>query len=71
VQLTVFWATLRRRWYFVLIALVCTAVASYIAVDKVGPTYEAKGAVLLFHLWRRSGNRKTETLGNPYLMLGG
>jgi hypothetical protein len=72
VQLTVFWATLRRRWYFVLIALICTAAASYVTVDKVGPTYEAKGAVLLFPpVATVQEDRKTETLGNPYLMLGG
>ena len=71
VQLTVFWATLRRRWYFVIIALVCTAVASYVTVDKVGPTYEANGAVLLLPPVTTVEKNESDTVGNPYLLLDG
>ena len=70
-QLTVFWATLRRRWYFVLIALVCTAAASSVIVARVGPTYEAKGAVLLLPPVTTVEKRESNTVGNPYLLLDG
>jgi hypothetical protein len=72
VQLKVFWATLLRRWYLLVIALTCTVVATVIVINKVGPTYEANGAVLLFPpttTVQRGTIPKTE--GNPYLELGG
>jgi len=69
--LSVFWATLRRRWYFLLIALLCTATATYITVDNVGPTYEAKGAVLLIPPVTTVQKNESNTVGNPYLLLDG
>jgi hypothetical protein len=72
VQLKVFLATLLRRWYFLLLALLCTAVASFLVVDKVGPTYEATGAVLILPpVTTVQQGSKSDTIGNPYLMLGG
>jgi hypothetical protein len=72
VQLKVFWATLLRRWYFVILVLIGTVAASYFVVDKIGPTYEAKGAVLLFPpVTSVQQGSKSGTVGNPYLMLGG
>jgi hypothetical protein len=70
VQLKVFSSTLIRRWYLLLLALACTAVATYLTVDNVGPTYEAKGAVL-FLPPVTSSQKGSESLGNPYLMLDG
>ena len=71
-DLKAFWTTLLRRWYFVVVALMLTAASTYFVVDEVGPTYQAKGAVLLFPpvTTVREGVR-TDTVGNPYLMLGG
>ena len=69
-QLKVFWETLMRRWYFVLLALVCTALASLLTIAKVGPTYEAKGAVLILPPVT-SVQQSRESLGNPYFMLDG
>ena len=69
-QLKVFVATLMRRWYLLLIALVLTAVATLLTVDKVGPTYEAKAAVL-FLPPAVSVQNESQSLGNPYLMLDG
>jgi hypothetical protein len=70
VQLKAFWATLMRRWYLLLIALACTALATFLTVDKVGPTYEAKGAVL-FMPPVTSVQKGSQSVGNPYLMLDG
>jgi hypothetical protein len=70
VQLKVFWATLMRRWYLLLLALVCTAVATVLTVEEVGPTYETKGAVL-FLPPAASLQAGSQSLSNPYLMLDG
>ena len=71
-QLKVFAATLLRRWYLVLLALICTAAATFLAVDKVGPTYEAKGAVLVLPpVATVQRGSQSDTLGNPYLVLDG
>src|SRR5687768_14672808 len=65
--------TLIRRWYLVLLALVCAAIATFLTVDKVGPTYEAKAAVLLLPpvATVQHGSRSETTVGNPYLLLDG
>jgi hypothetical protein len=70
VQLKAFWATLMRRWYLLLLALACTALATFFTVDNVGPTYEAKGAVL-FMPPVTSVQKGDHPIGNPYLMLDG
>jgi len=72
VQLKVFFATLLRRWYFVVVAVVCTVAASYLVVSAVGPKYEATGSVLLLPPGSTIQQASTSgTLGNPYLSLGG
>lgn len=71
-QLTIFWAALVRRWYLVLVALACTVVVTVLVVNRVGPTYQATGSVLLLPPMttvRQGTNLQTD--GNPYLMLGG
>lgn len=67
-----FWTTLVRRWYFVLIALALAAGGTFYVIDKVGPTYEAEGSVLVFPPVA-TVQRETElqTQGNPYLVLNG
>lgn len=71
-QLKFFWAALLRRWYLVLVALALTAAATVLVVSKVGPTYQAVGAVMLFPpvtTVQQGNNMRTD--GNPYLMLSG
>lgn len=67
-----FWTTLMRRWYLALIALVLAIGGTFYIVDKVGPTYEAEGSVLVFPPVA-TVQRETElqTQGNPYLVLNG
>lgn len=71
-ELRVFVATLLRRWYLVVVVLVCAVAATFVAVNSVGPTYRAQGAVLLFPpVTTVQQGQRSETVGNPYLMLGG
>lgn len=67
-----FWATLLRRWYLALAALALAAAGTFYVIDKVGPTYEAEGSVLVFPPVS-TVQRETElqTQGNPYLVLNG
>ncbi|GAA2106742.1 hypothetical protein GCM10009841_26220 [Microlunatus panaciterrae] len=66
------WATLLRRWYLVLVAVMITIGASSAVVFLVGPTYEAKGSVLLIPPGTTvSQANPSGTLGNPFLSLGG
>lgn len=67
-----FWTTLVRRWYIALIALFLAIAGTFYIVQKVGPTYEAEGSVLVFPPVA-TVQRETElqTQGNPYLVLGG
>jgi hypothetical protein len=72
VQVSAFWAALIRRWYLVIAAVLCTVAATAFMVNRIGPTYEAQGTVLLFPPTTTvQQGSTTETLGNPYLMLGG
>ena len=71
-ELKVFWAVLRRRWYFVLVAIACTVGATVLVAAKVGPTYEAQGAVLVFPpVTTVQRGAESVTQGNPYLALDG
>lgn len=55
-----------RRWYFLLVGLIITGVATYFAFGMVSPTYEAKASVVLIP------PAVAVTVGdNPYLYLGG
>lgn len=71
-RLTDFWATLLRRWYLGLAVLALTVGGTLYVVDKVGPTYEADGSVLVFPPVA-TVQRETElqAQGNPYLVLNG
>ena len=64
---------LRRRWYLGVATIVLAVAATLLTVSLVGPTYEAKGAVLLVPpgntLQLRPGT--TTSAGNPYLELSG
>jgi capsular polysaccharide biosynthesis protein len=72
VELNVFWTTLARRWYFLIIALACTIGATLLVVDRVGPTYQAQGSVLIFPpVATAQRETKLEVQGNPYLVLSG
>ncbi len=71
-QVSAFWAALLRRWYLLVAALLCTGAATVFIVNRIGPTYEAQGTTLLFPpVATVQQGDVTETLGNPYLMLGG
>ncbi len=71
-QVNAFWAALLRRWYFLVMAVLCTAAATWFVVNRIGPTYEAQGTTVLFPPTTTvQQGSTTETLGNPYLMLGG
>ncbi|MEO8219695.1 MAG: hypothetical protein ABI563_02770 [Specibacter sp.] len=55
-----------RRWYFVVLGLIITGVATYFAFNMVLPTYEAKASIVLIP------PAVAVTVGdNPYLYLGG
>jgi hypothetical protein len=72
VQVSAFWAALLRRWYLLVAALLCTSAATVFFVNRIGPTYEAQGTTLLFPpVATVQQGDVTQTLGNPYLMLGG
>jgi hypothetical protein len=64
---------LRRRWYLGVATVVLAVAATLLTVSLVGPTYEAKGAVLLVPpgttLQQRPGT--ATSAGNPYLELSG
>ena len=47
-ELKVILGALARRWYFVILAILLTVGATLLVASKVGPTYEAQGAVLIF-----------------------
>lgn len=71
-ELSVFWRSLRQRWYLVLALAVLTASATFLAAQRVGPTYEASGTVLVFPPSQVPGTEEgATTRGNPYLVLGG
>ncbi len=71
-ELRVFWATLVRRWYFVVAALAFTVGATFLVVSMVGPTYEAEGSVLVFPpVATVQRDTQLEAQGNPYLVLNG
>lgn len=70
VNVKVFWATLLKRWYFTFLAVAVAAAATYLVVGAIGPKYEAQGGVLFYPPILTTKN-STETLGNPYLQLGG
>lgn len=55
-----------RRWYFVVVGLIVTGFATYMAFGMVSPTYGAKASVVLIP------PTVAVTVGdNPYLYLGG
>ena len=66
------WATLVRRWYLVVAAVVLTVGAGIGAWHLLGPTYEAKAAILMVPPGTTI-DRKTDNSadGNPFLALGG
>jgi hypothetical protein len=70
VQLKVFGGTLIRRWYLVILGLIFAAIAALLTMDKVGPTYEAKGVMLIMPPVK-TVQQSTGSLGNPYFMLDG
>lgn len=63
-------ATLRRRWYLVLVSLLCSAAATYFVVAAVGPTYEAKATVLMMPPSTSTSTQQAGNVGNPLLQLG-
>ena len=67
-QLKDFAATLRRRWYLVLVSLLCTAAATFFIVTAVGPTYQAKSTVLMMP--PGTSTQQADNVGNPLLQLG-
>lgn len=67
-----FWTTLVRRWYLALFALVLAIGGTFYIIDKVGPTYEAEGSVLVFPpVATVQRETQLQTQGNPYLVLNG
>lgn len=71
-DMNVFWAALRSRWYLTVLGVLIAAAITALAVIRIGPTYEAEGSMLLFPPTTTIKNGTTlETQGNPYLMLGG
>lgn len=68
-ELKVLWAALARRWYLVLLAIVCTVVATLLVAAKVGPKYEAEGASLIFPPMPTTQRGSESVPGNPYLAL--
>lgn len=71
-ELKVFVATLLRRWYLVALVFLATVGATLLVFNRIGPTYTAEGAVLIFPpvaTVQRANESVTE--GNPYLELGG
>lgn len=57
---------MRRRWYLLVAAIVCTVGVGFLTVQAVPPTYTAQGQVLL--LPPQTSVPKGQ---NPYLSLGG
>ncbi len=71
-ELKVIFSVLARRWYFVILAILCTVGATFFVANKVGPTYEAQGAVLIFPpVATVERGAETVTQGNPFLALDG
>ena len=71
-RLKEFWATIGRRWYLVLVAILLSAGATVVAVEKVGPTYQVEGAALIFPPTAKvERDAQAMTVGNPYLALDG
>lgn len=71
-DLKAIWAVLARRWYLLILVIGCTVGATFFVTTKVGPTYEAQGAVLVFPpvaTVQRGAEQVTQ--GNPYLALDG
>lgn len=65
-------AALVRRWYLVLLVIGFSVGATLFVAAKVGPTYEAQGAVLVFPpVATVQRGAKEVTQGNPYLALDG
>jgi hypothetical protein len=71
-DLKVFWATLTRRWYLAVVALLFTVGTTLLVVNMVGPTYEAMGSVLVFPpVATVQRDTEIQAQGNPYLVLNG
>lgn len=70
-ELGVLWRSVRQRWYLVLVLGVLTVSATYVVHDRIGPTYEATGTILVFPPSQSPGPAGDTTRGNPYLTLGG
>lgn len=71
-ELNAFWAALLRRWYLTVAGVALAIAITALMVVRIGPTYKAEGALLLFPPTTTIKNGTTvETQGNPYLMLGG
>ena len=70
-ELGVFWRSLRQRWYLVLALVVVTCGATYLVAQRVGPTYEATGTVLVFPPSQAEDPTGQLSQENPYLSLGG
>ena len=70
-EMSVLWGSLRRRWYLVLALVVLTLGAMFVVTQRVGPTYEATGTVLVYPPAQSSMPDGSSTQENPYLTLSG
>lgn len=70
-EMSVLWGSLRRRWYLVLALVVLTLGAMFVVTQRVGPTYEATGTVLVYPPSQSSMPDGSSTQENPYLTLSG
>lgn len=71
-RLKEFWATVARRWYLVLVAILLSLGVTAVVVEKVGPTYQVDGAALIFPPTAKvDRDPQAMTVGNPYLALNG
>ncbi|WP_310525913.1 hypothetical protein [Nocardioides sp.] len=71
-ELKVFWRSLRKRWYLVLVLMVVSGAATFLVADRAGPDFEASGTVLIFPPFQTQGpSAGVKMKGNPYLGLGG
>lgn len=70
-ELGIFWRSIRQRWSAVVLLMILTGAATYAVAQRVGPTYEATGTVLVFPPAESRGPTGTRSRTNPYLGLGG
>lgn len=70
-EMGVLWGSMRRRWYLVMVLAILTCAATFLVAQRVGPTYEAGGTVLVFPPAQSTASDGTRSQGNPYLALGG